>query len=136
MDYQRLLTICEEKKMSIPELAKKIGFSRQGLIKAITGGSMKIDTLEHIGKALNISVFELIDGIHFNELNTEILNLRDDFSDVSNKCDELENENKRLQTSLTEISDMLLHYKIIVKQYRNIYENHTTTNEKNKTIDL
>jgi transcriptional regulator with XRE-family HTH domain len=97
MDSRKISEICEERKISIPELAVKIGFSRQGLNKAIfdSKSSMKVDTLVSIAKALDVSVMEFIDDEHFNKLKTEILSQKDEINKLKKDINDLELDNKK-----------------------------------------
>lgn len=131
MDYKKISIICDEKKMSISELAEKIDFSRQGLNKAISTGSLKIETVELIAEKLGVSIMEFIDDKKWNLLNTELLKWEARHADllaVSNKfsidIDLLENEKRlltkqveNLEEDLQRKNNLLLSYELMMKRY-------------------
>ena len=57
MNFRYIADLCEQRRISIPELAEKIGISKPGLYRSIQNKSMKIDTLEKIAKALDTPVY-------------------------------------------------------------------------------
>ena len=97
MDNSKISKICEERKISIPELAEKIGFSRQGLNKAIfdSKSSMKVDTLVSIAKALDVSVMEFIDEEHYRKVRMDLLETRENYNQLRKEHNDLKLENDK-----------------------------------------
>ncbi len=56
MKYKIIKEMCEAKKISLPELAEKIGMSKGGIYTAINNESLKIDALEKIAEILKVDI--------------------------------------------------------------------------------
>ena len=124
MDYQKILTLCEQKNISPQDLADKIGITRQGLLKAIKKKSMNINTVEFIAKTLNASMLEFIDDEKWLKLQMENLNFKERISDLQTTSnsfsatnDHLEKQLENLTKAFEEKSNLLSHYQIIIRQY-------------------
>jgi transcriptional regulator with XRE-family HTH domain len=56
MYVEKIKQACNEKNISIRELADKIGMSFSGLYAALNNDTLKVNTLLKIGKVLQLSV--------------------------------------------------------------------------------
>lgn len=56
MNYNRLKDLLSEKKITIPQLAGRIGMSKGGLYTAISNQTLTVITLEKIAEALDVPV--------------------------------------------------------------------------------
>jgi len=56
MNFKRIKEICEKKRISIPELARRIDISKAGLYGAIKNETLRIDTLERIAETLDVPI--------------------------------------------------------------------------------
>ena len=61
MDFNKIVSLCDQRRISIAELAKIINVSKPNLYRSIQIKSMKVETLEKIAKALNVTVYEFFD---------------------------------------------------------------------------
>jgi len=61
MNFNKIKELCEERKMTIPMLASKIGISEPGLYQAFRNKSMKVDILEKIAEALIVPIWTFFD---------------------------------------------------------------------------
>ena len=67
MNYNKITEIATDRRISIPQLAEKIGMSKRGLYVALKENSMRIDTLEKIAKVLEIPISVFFDSGNENE---------------------------------------------------------------------
>ena len=73
-------TLCESKKITIRELAQRIGRDESSIQSTIRRGSTNSTTLEHIAKVLGVSAGVFFDGFTENntkELQQEISHLKE-----------------------------------------------------------
>jgi transcriptional regulator with XRE-family HTH domain len=80
MNFSKIKTICEEKGLTIPGLADKIGLSEAGLYQSIRNQSMKVDVLEKIAEVLETPIwifFDLDPGSQIEALNKEIFGYKE-----------------------------------------------------------
>lgn len=64
-NFQKIRELCEEKKMTIRELAEAIGLKENSLHVLMTSGTTNTSTLEKIAQVLNVPA-----GIFFNNTAT------------------------------------------------------------------
>lgn len=57
MNFERIKEYCDQKGISISDLAERIGISKPGLYRSIQEKSMKVDTLEKLAVALDIPIW-------------------------------------------------------------------------------
>ena len=67
---QNIKRIRKEKKLSMDTLAKKLGLSNRSSISHIENGSrsLRLDTVEKIAKALEVSPFEIMGPAYFDNI--------------------------------------------------------------------
>ena len=56
MDFDKIKSLCLNKRITIPELSEKIGMSRAGLYTTIKNQTITVTTLEKIAEALEVPV--------------------------------------------------------------------------------
>lgn len=62
MFYDRLCTICQEKKISVTNMVKELGLSSGNLSKWKNGGAPRSDTLQRIADYLGVTTDTLLKG--------------------------------------------------------------------------
>lgn len=71
MNYDKIKLLAKKQKVKVKELAKTVDISEVGLYQMIRNQSMKVETLEKISTALNVSPVTFFDdnveGILANE---------------------------------------------------------------------
>lgn len=68
LNYNKITELTENKRLSIPQLAQKIGMSKRGLYMGIKENSLRIDTLEKIAEALEVPVTVFFDVDRITQL--------------------------------------------------------------------
>jgi transcriptional regulator with XRE-family HTH domain len=61
MNFNKIKIICDEKGLTVPQLAEKIGFSEAGLYQSFRKKSMKVDILEKIAQVLEVPIWVFFD---------------------------------------------------------------------------
>jgi transcriptional regulator with XRE-family HTH domain len=61
MNFNKIKNICEQKGLTIPQLAEKIDLSEAGLYQSFRNQSMKVDILEKISTALEVPIWVFFD---------------------------------------------------------------------------
>ena len=89
MNYDHILSLCEQKRISLPQLADKIGASRAGIYRMIEDKTMKVETLEKIAEALEVPV-----GVFF-DIDQHTVNRINDLEDNLNRSGVIINNLKR-----------------------------------------
>lgn len=98
MNYNKLEKLRKIRKLTIDELSVKIGMSKNGLSIALRGKNIKVETLERLSKALDVSP-----KIFFDYEETENLDIAHEpgalykNSDYEHKYIELSKENEHLK---------------------------------------
>ena len=96
---QNIKRIRKEKKLSMDTLAKKLGLSNRSSIAHIENGSrsLRLDTIEKIANALEVSPFEIIGATYFdNVMDIEKIKIE---IDLFEKILSNYNQNEALQLS-------------------------------------
>jgi len=60
IDFELIKKVAKEKKITLAELAKKVGYSEAGFHKAIQNKKLKTETLIKIGEALDLNLEHFI----------------------------------------------------------------------------
>ena len=75
MNFNKIKEYCDKNRISIAELAEKIGISKPGLYRSIQEKTMKVETLEKIAKELDVDIWRFFDldpeAIFINDLEAE-----------------------------------------------------------------
>jgi len=114
MNYEKIKELCEIQRVTIPQLAEKIGMSKGGLYSSIENGSMKVDSLEKIA-----DVFKVPISVFFNEAykSTESIALdkviMDLMESIRSKDKEIESKDELIETQ-----------KELLKRYKEEVERH------------
>lgn len=56
MNFNKIKELCEQRNLSINDLAGKIGLSKPGLYRSIQNKTMKVDILERISEVLKVPI--------------------------------------------------------------------------------
>ena len=88
MNYNKLNSLLLDKRMSIPQLAEKIGMTKRGLYSSIENKTLTVSTLEKISEVLEvlITVFFEDENDKWNKpaLLVEIERLKKEYEDIKN----------------------------------------------------
>jgi transcriptional regulator with XRE-family HTH domain len=87
MNFNKIREYCEERKITIPELASRIGISEPGLYQVLRNKSMKVDLLEKISEVLDFPIWTFFDLDPGKELKVEIERLQKENNAMSNELD-------------------------------------------------
>ena len=63
--------LCKEQKITIAELARRIGQSRQNLYKKLKRETLSIDEIKQIADALGVTIREFYDSEIFDKLEPD-----------------------------------------------------------------
>ena len=63
--------LCKEQKITIAELARRIGQSRQNLYKKLQRETLSIDEIKQIADALGVTIREFYDSEIFDKLEPD-----------------------------------------------------------------
>ena len=74
MDYSKIKDISRIKKISIKELASRVGVSQTGLHHSIKTQVMRIDVIEKIAKTLDVNVCVFFEDVAHKSNDTMELN--------------------------------------------------------------
>ncbi|MEI6174713.1 MAG: helix-turn-helix transcriptional regulator [Bacteroidota bacterium] len=96
MNFNKIKEYCDQNRMSIADLADKIGISKPGLYRSIQEQTMKVETLEKISKALDVDIW------HFFDLDPEAIFIKD--IEAQKKSNET---NQEIITQMTQVIDDL-----------------------------
>ncbi|MEI6684172.1 MAG: helix-turn-helix transcriptional regulator [Bacteroidota bacterium] len=61
MNFSKIKILCDEKRLTIPQLAEKVGISEAGLYQSFRTKSMKVDVLEKIVQVLEVPIWVFFD---------------------------------------------------------------------------
>jgi transcriptional regulator with XRE-family HTH domain len=75
MNYDKIKLLAKKQKVKVKELAKNVDISEVGLYQMIRNQSMKVETLEKISVALNVSPVTFFDDNMEGILSTEEKNI-------------------------------------------------------------
>jgi transcriptional regulator with XRE-family HTH domain len=116
LDYNKIKHFCDLHRISIPQLAAEIGMTKKGLYLAMENRSLKIDTLEKIADALDVSVLEFFedDSMNLMRLKVALLNEVDELKKHISLIDD------KLQTRQTIINLVLFQLKTIIARHKNL----------------
>ena len=56
MNYDKIKELADIHRISIPQLAEKVGMTKRGLYACIENNSLKVETLEKIAEVLQVSI--------------------------------------------------------------------------------
>ncbi len=134
MNFNKIKSICEEKGLTIPLLADKIGLSEAGLYQSFRNQSMKVDVIEKIAEVLETPIwifFDLDPGSQIDALNEEIAGYKKTIENLEAKMSDI---NKELFVSNTMLD--LSHVMIETKDKLLVnYEKLQISNEKVKKAE-
>ena len=99
MNYNKITEVLADKHLSVPQLAQKIGMSKRGLYVGIKENSLRIDTLEKIADALEVTVTVFFDEDQIANSKSE-LQLREEIERLTSENDLNILKVKELQESL------------------------------------
>jgi len=92
MNFNKIAEFCDKNRISLPDLADQIGVSKPGLYRSIQNQSMKVETLEKIAKALNVSITQFFDDVmtrwesQNEEYLDEVSRLREENEKLAESC--------------------------------------------------
>lgn len=95
--------ICEGKKISLPDLAKKIGMSKAGFYTSLNNNTIKVDTLQKIADVLEVDIKYFFGG----DPSTS--------SGEAKKVVELEKRVKELDEQLNDKKELIKHNTWIIE---------------------
>ena len=61
MNYDKIKEYCDDRRISLPELATKIGLTKSGLYLAISKKTLTVEKLEKISTELNVPIWYFFD---------------------------------------------------------------------------
>lgn len=105
MEYNKINKILTDKRLSIPQLADKIGMTKRGLYSSIENKTLTISTLEKIAEVLDVPVTVFFDEQSANWNNKDLIA----------KNTKLDIENQDLEERISELNDQLIDKKKIIK---------------------
>jgi transcriptional regulator with XRE-family HTH domain len=119
MNFNKIKTICEEKGLTIPLLADKIGLSEAGLYQSFRNQSMKVDVLEKIAQAVDVPIWIFFD------LNPEspIEPLKKELDEYRGKVAIQETTISYLMKEVKELNEMLRLSKQLNQSLQRIIDN-------------
>ena len=106
MNFNKIREYCEERRITIPELATRIGISEPGLYQVLRNKSIKVDVLEKIATVLEVPIWEFFDINPEEKFQEELSRLKKKNEGLSQNQVILKKENEKLQ-SLTEVQEEL-----------------------------
>ena len=115
MLYNKIKLLCDEKRISIPELSEKIGLSKTGLYKSIANKTMKVDTLEKIAETLGVSIYEFFEFDINSSTQKNIDARRDDLQTQLETIELLEKELNAIERDLSYIEKTVKSQDSIIK---------------------
>ena len=119
MDFNKIKLICEEQRLSIPQLAEKIGISEAGLYQSLRNQSMKVDILEKIAQELNVPVWIFFDP----NPQTQIEEITKEVQEFIVKIQILEASNSALIKEVKGLNDLYITTKLLTSSQQRIIEN-------------
>jgi|APCry1669188970_1035186.scaffolds.fasta_scaffold00066_2 transcriptional regulator with XRE-family HTH domain len=119
MDFNKIKLICEEQRLSIPQLAEKIGISEAGLYQSLRNQSMKVDILEKIAQELNVPVWIFFDP----NPQTQIEEITKEVQEFIVKIQILEASNSALIKEVKGLNDLYMTTKLLTSSQQRIIEN-------------
>jgi len=93
MNYEIIKKYCDDKRISLPELAKKVGLSKTGLYLAISKKTLTVEKLEAIVKELDVPIW------YFFDLDPEAPYIKD--------IEQQKNRNKINETTLAQMGKVI-----------------------------
>lgn len=127
MKYEIIKQLCEIQKLTIPQLAQKIGLTKRGLYSSIENSSMKVETLEKIAEVLNVSI-----SVFFQEGNLleETSRLNEKNTQMKEQLVDLNKELEKLKKDLESKNELILTQEKIISNYRRLTHIHEITIEQ------
>jgi len=101
MNYSKIKSIAEEKKISIRELCKNAGLTEQGYYNNIKTNSMKVETLEKIAEALRVPVHLFFSDEY---IITKKDNIKEEPAEYT-KCSECKRYKKMVDILIDELNE-------------------------------
>mgnify|MGYP001767211500 CR=1 FL=1 len=120
MDYSLIKRFCDEKGITLPEIAEKIGMSRAGIYSTIEHKTLKVETLEKISDVLSLPI-----SLFFNENENEnfIFNLSAEINSLKNQVKERDEKidilNIQLAEKNKELKELTKNYSTLMKSLEN-----------------
>lgn len=105
MDYNKINKILTDKRLSIPQLADKIGMTKRGLYSSIENKTLTISTLEKIAEVLDVPATVFFDEQSANWNNKDLIAQNTKF-DI---------EIQDLEEKINDLNDQLIDKKKIIK---------------------
>jgi transcriptional regulator with XRE-family HTH domain len=100
MNFNKIREYCEQRKITIPELASRIGISEPGLYQVLRNKSMKVDLLEKIAGVLEFPLWSFFDLDPEKEIKLEIDRLQNENDAMSKELDYKSEEIMKLRNKL------------------------------------
>lgn len=135
MNFNKIKSLSEEKGLTIPALAEKIGLSEAGLYQSIRNQSMKVDVLEKIALALEAPIwvfFDLDPGAQIEALQKEVGEYRESLEAIRANMPAIKKEMKDLQEKLELAYSMIEKQDKLIENYEKIqlYDEEIKKSEK------
>lgn len=121
MNYNKIKELAEEKRITIPQIAEKIGVSKAGLYVTLNKKTLSVAVLEKISETLDVSVnifFDLPDS-QINSPGYDINSLLEENESLSNMVSKLNKENEYLSKINNAYNEQIS----ILKEVNEIYRN-------------
>jgi len=100
MNFNKIREYCEERKITIPDLASRIGISEPGLYQVLRNKSMKVDLLEKVAAVLDFPIWSFFDLDPGKELKMELERLQKENDAMSKELDYKSGEIMKLRNKL------------------------------------